>query len=800
MYRKFTQIFNLAMLFLVLTGSAYAQSKNGSVSGSIQTSDGNPAAFVSVGLKNTTKTTQSDEKGNFLIKNVSPGNYVLRVSAIGVSSQEKEISVTAGETASVSFSIAESSSQLDEVAINGYKTPNTKPVNLGKIAIAPRDLPQAVQIIGTQVITDQQANSLGDVMKNVNGVALGANRGGVGENFYSRGYSLGSNNIFKNGARTSIGGSPEASTLESVEVLKGSAALLYGGVTGGAVVNMVTKKPKFEYGGEVLMRTGSYSQYKPTVDLYGPISKKLAFRAIGTYENSGSFRDFVKSKRFYVNPSLLYKISDQTEVLVQGDYLKSDYTPDFGVGSVNNQIVDYGREKFINTPWAYNKTNTATAQANVTHKFNENWKLNILGSFQAYNRNYYGSERIQANASGIASRNLARAISQEYTYNQQININGSFNTGRIKHTLLVGLDADQSRVTSNSFAYGKTAAGANITAFNYGNVNLFDPSTYYGSGIMPEAFAITQTLAPIYRYGAFVQDLVEITDQFKVLAGLRYTDQKNASSRALNLETGVTTPGATKFDDAFSPKVGLIYQPLKTTSMYVSYANNFIPNSGIDVNSNALPPSMVDQYEAGVKNDFFGGKLTANLTYYKIINSNISQFAIMPDGSTSSIFRELNGETTSDGFEADITGNLAKGLNFLMGYSYNYMRYTNTADVTGIIEDVRLVGTTKNTANATLFYTFQNGAVKGLKLGASAFYTGKRNGGWNDAKNATTLRLIPLSAFTTLDFSAGYTWKKFSLLAKVSNITNELNYFVHENYSVNPIPPRQFLTTLSYKF
>ncbi|WP_231463559.1 TonB-dependent receptor [Pedobacter sp. Leaf132] len=800
MDRKITPIFKLVILFIVLSNSVFAQSRYGSISGKIKTSDGNPAAYVSVGLKNTNKTTQSDEKGNFELKNVTAGNYTLKLSAIGVSSQEKEIAVKDGEILSLSFSIAESSSQLDEVAITGYRTPNTKPVNLGKIAIAPRDLPQAVQIIGTQVIADQQANSLGDVMKNVNGVALGANRGGVGENFYSRGYSLGSNNIFKNGARTAIGGSPEASTLESVEVLKGSAALLYGGVTGGAVVNMVTKKPKFENGGEVLMRTGSYSQYKPTVDLYGPISKKLAFRAIGTYENAGSFRDYVKSNRFYINPSLLYKISDKTEVLVQGDYLKSDYTPDFGVGSVNSVIVDYGREKFINTPWAYNKTNTATAQANVSHQFSENWKLNAIGSFQSYNRNYYGSERIQANASGVATRNLARQISQEYTYNQQINLNGNFKTGRLKHTLLVGVDADQSRVTSNAFAYGKTAAGANITTFNYGNVNLFDPNTYYGSGVMPEAFAITQTLAPIYRYGAFVQDLIEVTSQFKVLAGIRYTDQKTSSSRALNLETGAVTNGATKFDDAFSPKFGLIYQPLKTTSMYVSYANNFIPNSGIDVNSQALPPSMVDQYEAGVKNDFFGGKLTANLTYYKIINSNISQAAIMPDGSTSALFRQLNGETTSDGFEADISGNLAKGLNFLMGYAYNYMRYTNTADVTGMIEDVRLVGTTKNTANATLFYTFQDGAVKGLKLGASAFYTGKRNGGWNDAKNAATIRLIPLSAFTTLDFSAGYTWKKFALLAKMSNITNELNYFVHENYSVNPIAPRQFLTTLSYKF
>ncbi|RZK52972.1 MAG: TonB-dependent receptor, partial [Pedobacter sp.] len=183
--------------------------------------------------------------------------------------------------------------------------------------------------------------------------------------------------------------------------------------------------------------------------------------------------------------------------------------------------------------------------------------------------------------------------------------------------------------------------------------------------------------------------------------------------------------------------------------------------------------------------------------------------------------KQLNGTTKSDGLEADLTGTILPGLNFIAGYSYNFMRYTNTAPITtnivtaptpsnpnatttvvlsGMLENVRLVGTTKHTGNATLFYTIQDGKVKGLKLGTSVFYTGKRNGGWNDNKAATTLRLIPLDAFTTVDFSAGYAWKRLSLLAKVSNLTNALNYYVHENYSVNPIPPRQFVTTLSYKF
>lgn len=800
MYKKFTQIFNFLLLCLFFVGTASAQSQNGSVSGTIKTSDGNPAAYVSVGLKNTGKTTLTDEKGNFLIKNVTPGSYIIKISAVGVSAQEKQVAVTANQVSQITFSTTESSSQLDEVAINGYRTPNKKPVSLGKIAIAPKDLPQSVQIVNSKIITDQQAMRLSDVLANVNGVAYAENRGGVsGETFVARGYSLGGNNLLKNGARTSSGGTPEVSTLESVEVLKGSSALLYGGVTGGAIINMITKKPKFEYGGEVSMRVGSYGLYKPTVDLYGPISKKLAFRVIATTENANSYRDEVKTKRVYVNPSLLYKIDEKTDFLLQGDYLKSDFTPDFGIGTVANTIPEIGRGAYLNAPWAYNKTNTATTQLNFNHKFDENWKLSVIGSFQSYNRNYFSAERPFAAATGIAARNVTRSKSKEFTYNQQININGKFNTGGITHTLLVGADADQSRTTSLA---NWTYNGA--TAFNYGNVNLLDPSTYYGSGLEPIANSASSTFAPIFRMGAFVQDLISINEKFKVLAGVRWTYQKTPSTVSTATATGVKTPSTTadKIDKAYSPKFGLVYEPFKTTSIYVSYANNFTSNTGTDIYLAPMRPSTIDQYEAGVKNDFLDGKLTANVTVYRIQNSNLAQTALLKADGTANAdatIKEFTGKTASDGVELDLSGTIVQGLDFLAGYSYNYYRYLSTLP-TGAVEGQRLIGTTKNKANATIFYTFQNGAVKGLKLGTTILYTGTRYGGYIDTKVQTASRLIPLTPFTTIDFTAGYTWKKLSILAKISNITDELNYFVHENYSVNPIAPRQFMTTLSYKF
>lgn len=801
--------FKLLIIFQFFSLFTIAQTQKGSIVGQVKSKDGNTAAAATVSIKELKKSTITDENGEFKFAGIHIGKYTVVVSYLGSSPIEKTVQVNANSSSKTSLVLSENTSELKEVTVTSYNSINDKSVRVGKSGIAAKDLPQSIQIINNQALEDQQVNRLSDVIKNVNGVALGAMRGAVTENFYARGYSLGSNNILKNGMRTSTGTLPEASTLESVEVLKGSAALLYGGVTGGAVVNMVTKKPKFTNGGEVSFRTGSYDLYKPTIDVYGPISKDLAFRVVSTYENAGSFRDHVSSERIYVNPSLLYNAGKNTEILLQGDYLKSDYTPDFGIGTINNQIyTGGGRNTFVNTPWAYNKTDQATAQLNVNHKFNDVWKLNVAAGFQTYDRNYFGAERVAApKDDGDATRSLTRSKTAEYTFNQQLNLTGSVFTGKIKHTILVGADADQ----SNTDAYAFNIAGG----ATYDKINLLDPSRYILRTDVPETNYSTRTNTLIKRYGFFAQDLISLTDKFKVLAGIRWTYQRTPESAVYDFAKAETTikenltkdklPLGAKVDKAWSPKLGLVYQPFTHTSLYVSYANNFTSNTGYDIDFVPLAPSIIDQYEAGIKNDFFGGRFSTNLTWYRIVNSRFAQAILSPSGSViDPNMKEFSGKTASDGIELDLTGKIVKGLNFMAGYSYNYIRYTSTLPETGIVEGERLVGTTKHTGNGTVFYTFQDGKVKGLKLGASAFYTGKRNAGWNNAKvpaaGVPADRIIPIGAFTTFDFSAGYTYKKLSILAKISNITNEFNYYVHENYSVNPIAPRQFVTTLVYKF
>jgi iron complex outermembrane recepter protein len=766
-------------------------------------------------LPEINRGTVTAEDGSFTISGIKPGTYALRCSSVGLEPRETSVTVELDKTTRIDFTLNESAAQLSEVVVTGARSINRKPVEMGKIAINPIDMPQSMAVIGSEVIANQQASKLSDVIKNVNGVSLGTTRGSTSETFFARGYNLGANNIMKNGARSNSAVIPEASTLERVEVLKGSAALLYGNVSSGAVINMVTKQPKFNYGGEVSMRVGSHNLYKPMADVYGPITKNLAFRVVGTYENAESYRNSVESERFYVNPSLLYKLGAKTEILVQGDYMTHDFTPDFGIGTLDGKTIskDISRSAFFNTPWAYNEVEQTTTTATINHTFNDTWKLNVVGSYQAFDRNYFSTERIQADADGDWGRKLTRSKIGEDYYTGQVNLNGDFKTGSIRHQLLVGVDAERYKNISHVFKIESLDKSG-----VYDSINILNPGKFTARTDEPVTNLSTRSEVPTQRIGFYAQNLFSLSEKFKVLGGIRWSVQRVPVADVYNFETDTKAPASntkTKYDRAFSPRVGLVYQPVSFISIFSSYSNNFTPNTGTDVNGQAIQASIIDQYEAGIKTDLFQDKLSANVTVYRIKNSNLAQMAqFKADGSVNSDanIKELTGETTSDGIELDLNGTLDNGLTFLAGYSYNDMRYSKTSGLNGsYLEGERLVSSPAHTANGSVFYTLQSTALKGLKVGLSGFYTGERNAGWNtthvvkkndDGTETRSLneRLFKVDGFTTFDVSLGYTYKKLSLLGKLSNITNELNYYVHENYSVNPIPPRQFVSTVSYKF
>ncbi|MDB5241627.1 MAG: ferrichrome-iron receptor [Spirosoma sp.] len=609
----------------------------GSVRGRVITSDGQPASYVTITLKGSQKGTLSTEDGSYVLRHLPAGQHILIATFVGLQPQEQLVSVQNGQVTEVMFTLTETARQLDAVQVRGFKSDNQKPVSVGKVAIRPMDLPQAVAVVEREVLERQQTLRLSDVLMNTNGVYVMGTSGGSQEELAGRGFAFNSSNTFKNGARFNNAAMPEISALERVEVLKGSSAILFGNVAAGGIINLVTKKPQFQPGGSASVRLGSFGFVKPSVDVYGGVgnSQRVAYRLNTTYEQGNSFRDEVKSKRFYVNPSLLIKLSGKTDLLVEGDYLYDNRTADFGTGAIDYAIANLPRSRFLGVSWGYNRIEQRSLSATLSHQLNQNWQIRALGSVQDFYSDLFATQRPNGNSQFIKTdgtwiRGLQRTQVAETYWIGQVDLTGQFTTGAIKHTLLVGADADQYR--TNTTAYNPVA--------RYDTINVFDLTKFRQRNDIPTLTARTLTNAPINRAGVYVQDLISFSDKIKLLAGLRYSYQQTGSNvltYADNKTTSVTT-----FDDAVTPRVGFVYQPVPTTSLFVSYANSFNTNTGVDVAGNALPPSFINQYEAGIKNDLFNGFLSANVTAYQIINSNLAQTSLA-GGNKNSNNKELAG-------------------------------------------------------------------------------------------------------------------------------------------------------------
>ena len=699
---------------------------------------------------------------------------------------------------------------IEEVVI--IKKINKGLVNAGKSPIKAMDLPQAVAIIDRTTIEQQQILRISDALRNTNGVYVSGASNASGNNqeeFGSRGFTFSGGNTFKNGIRFNGSLIPESASLESIEVLKGSSALLYGNVAPGGILNLETKKPKFQQGGEVSFRASEFDFYKPIIDIYGSLDKSqtAAYRFVTSYETGNSFRDNVSSERFYINPSFLFNLTKKTNLLVEADYLKDSRTPDFGLTTIDYKVVALPRSTFLNFDWATFDSKQESISATLNHQLNATWQVKGILSYQGFSTNLLSSSRpnsgnltpsapnnnlVQANGDWV--RGVQKAdTKQDYTF-AEIDVTGNFNTGAIKHEILLGADADRSNTGTLNYA----------TINYFDKINIYNPSEVigknpiYNGATIPILNQNTFADADIKRAGFYIQDFIEVTSKLKVLTGLRYSYLESITNTT-TYSSGITSETKTN-DNIISSKLGIVFQPTKTNSIFASYSDSFVLNTGTDKNFQALPHSTINQYEIGIKNELFKGRLNANITGYSINFGNLAQ-TDFSNGNINTNIKELAGSYTSKGIEIDISGNF-KNIRAMAGYSFNETKYTksNIYD-----KGTQLRFAPKNTANASLFYTFENSKLKGLEIGVQSVYIGKILGGRLRPNNASTpaelaRKPISVDGFLQFDASVGFTTNTFSIRAKLSNIGNVTSYYVYDDNTVTPIAPRMISTTVTYKF
>ncbi|MFQ4146035.1 TonB-dependent siderophore receptor [Chlorogloeopsis sp. ULAP02] len=594
---------------------------------------------------------------------------------------------------------------------DGYRVPDT---SVGTRTDTPlRDIPQSIQVVPQQVLRDRQARTITDGLENVSGVnTIGYGSNSTRDYFTIRGFEA---------FAALVNGLPDPQitndasffNVERLEVLKGPASVLYGDSASGGIggtINFVTKQPLRDPFYEVSATIGSYNDYQGTIDLSGPLndSRTVLYRLIAGYRSNETFIDFNDARIFAVAPSLSFSLGENTDLIFEGDVTIQErigQTPNGlpAVGSVLPNPNGKVRRSFSPTgPSEDIQTINGRVGYRLEHRFNENLKLRNAFRYTFAGGDNEGVPLIFPASLEADNRTLNRIATIPLssglanTYYLDTNLLGQFSTGSINHQLLVGfsLSRDESR---NNFAFGVPLIPVDI--FNPVYDQTFaspDPST--------DSFRTRDTL------GIYLQDQITLAENLKLLLGGRVDIfEERTTDRLANTETSQS-------DTAFSPRVGIVYQPIAPISLYASYSQSFTPTIGTSARGETFQPGRGTQYEVGIKADLTS-RLSTTLAFYDLTRSNVT--TTDPDNPNFSV---QTGEQRSRGIELDISGEILPGWNIIGGYAYTDARVTkdNTIPVGN-----RLYSAPNHAFNLWTTYRIQTGDFRGLGFGLGFYYVGE---------------------------------------------------------------------------
>lgn len=794
----------LLMIGLINLG-AFAQ-QSGSVKGKISTSDGQPAAFISIGLKGQTQNTLSDDNGNFTLHKIKPGNYTLKASAVGLITQEKNVTVTAGETTNVNLVLTENKEALREVTIEGKK--NKYKVSLPSASLRLNEplleAPQNIQTVSEQLIKDQQIISMSDgLVRNVSGAARAEHWGDLYTNIKMRGSQV---QAMRNGFNfvNSYWGplTEDMSMVDHIEFVKGPAGFMLSNGDPSGLYNVVTKKPTGINKGEVSFTIGSYDLYRTAIDFDHKITDdgKLLFRLNAAAQTKGSFRPYENNDRYTFAPSLSYQLTNKTKITAEYALQNAKMTE---VGSYYifspNGYATLPRDFTFTQPGVPDtRINDHSAFVNLQHNFSDTWKATAQVAYSKYLQTGYSSWPSAVYTNNTVIRNVGIWDAESTMKLAQFFVNGQAKTGGIVHRILAGFDGGKKHYIADfnqSHDLDLPSAPFDVNNPNYGFPGNGYPSFDRTRSLQERGAA--NNIDQKYL-SAYVQDeLGFFENKLRLTLAGRYTYVNQAAYS-----------GDPEIGKKVTPRFGLSYSVDKNTSIYAVYDQSFVPQSGILENGDENLPLTGTNYEAGIKKDWLGGKWNTTLSVYRILKQN--ELAADPNSPPTLNYSIVIGEKRAQGIEFDLRGEITAGLKLIANYAYTDGKITEVAPgVTGMQVGDAVPGFSKHTSNAWLTYTLQNGALKGA--GISAGFThlaGRAMGtfsGTNEERN--------LPNYFKLD--GGLFWENKSLRIN-ANVFNLLDKYLYTGayytgywnaptydlgvYSWQAEAPRNYRLSVAYKF
>lgn len=679
-----------------------------------------------------------------------------------------------------------------------------------QLTLSPRETPQSVSVVTRQRMNDQNMTSLDEAMAQTTGVNV-VNQNGYQVKYESRAFVM--DNIKEDGVNSSTQSSvmnafqvssesPDMAIYDRVEILRGASGLTQGSGEPGGTVNLVRKKPTYQFQGSGSVGAGSWDNYRSEMDISGPLNDDASLRGriVGVYQNKQSFVDYIHSERNVLYGVLAFDLTPDTIVTAGMNWQKTRSVPDiYGVPFAKDKSsLHLPRATYLGASWNHISFEKINPFVEFEHIFSNEWTLK---SALNYSRSRSEGSYISAWGNGTAGVDPALGtgkLNNNLHYNNKgeqwgynLSMSGPFELLGRSHELVFGGDYQKENFDNE---FGRIANTSSVDIFNWQPDSVAEPDwsdlSLYNSRYNDRY--------DIYQRGLFTTTRLELADNWKLILGGRYSAYSYDYSYDNHRNTASSEHSRLHIRDKFVPYGGLMWDFADNYTWYVSYADIYKPQSERDRNNNILPAIAGVNYETGVKGEFLNGDLNTSLALFRIIQSNRalsetdSSLCFDSDSGCSS----AEGKVRSQGVELEITGKLAEGLQIQAGYTLTNSKYLEAT------ESQKAAGfsprTPKHMFKLYSSYTLP-GALNQWTLGAgltaqttTASYINRTYG-------------LSQGGYTLLNANVGYRYSdhlSFNLVG--NNLTDKVYYRNLNNRHLGGNnfygDPRNFMLTAKYTF
>ena len=812
------------LLLLLFSATLFAQKSE--LKGTLTDTKNEKLLGVTVLLKNTKLGTTTNQDGFYSIQNIPTGEYELIFRSIGLNTKIQKVSLVEGKN-ELNLTLTEVPTDLQTIEVTGRKETDYKNAvsYIGsKSATLLKDLPQSVSYVTKEIMADQGAFRLGDVIKNMSGVnqASGYNDMTIRGNRISgqENYSM-----LVNGMRTVTSFWKQQLTphIERVEVIKGPSSALYGNAAAGGSINRVTKKPLDEKRQAVNFQMGSFNTIRATADFTGPLNdnKSLLYRLNIGYENAASFRDLQKEKNIVVAPSFSFLPSDKTRINFDLVLQKTNSLLDRGHAVLSTgDLFSVPITKSLSRVNDYLNEDSYSANVSLSHQFNKNVTFNTSymqtqlfeDLLEHRTANTYAKD---GTGTLIADQVEMQAFIRKRTWNNA-NISSYFNInfkiGKLENRMVVGYDYAEERLDkggSQLIASGyRNAANtgtiatydptkkANYLLDNRGNpvpnvahFNLVEDYPYYLTDMSKYFFTKRDFVQSLYSsQGFYIQDQIKL-GKLQAVLGLRQDVFTEFTAYTTTKENKVV-------QKALIPRLGLIYSVNKNINAYATYVKGYQPQvSATIANPNAggpFDPLYSSLIEGGLKTEWLDKRLTATVSVYDLrVKGALYNAGV---AGQPELLTQI-GEEVAKGVEFDILGQIATNWSVLVNYAYNDAKITSSKTESEI-------GRQKPNAplhqgNLWTKYTINRGDLAGLGFGFGTNFASQRLG----SIVATGAAPQEIPAYQLVNAALYYQVQKFKIQLNANNLTNKTHWVGgYDKLRMFPGQPRNLLLSIGYTF